>query len=61
MRLRASTATARVYCHRFEQALPEDAEIVEQTPSSSAVGIERRSTSCSTAPGFRVPSSSLRR
>jgi hypothetical protein len=25
-------ATARVYCHRFEQAWPEDAEIVEQTP-----------------------------
>jgi len=25
-------ATARVYCHRFEEAWPEDAEIVEQTP-----------------------------
>jgi hypothetical protein len=25
-------ATARVYCHRFEEAWPLDAEIVEQTP-----------------------------
>jgi hypothetical protein len=25
-------ATARVYCHRFEDAWPEQAEIVEQTP-----------------------------
>ncbi len=25
-------ATARVYCHRFEEAWPEEAEIVEQTP-----------------------------
>jgi len=25
-------ATARVYCHRFEEPWPEDAEIVEQTP-----------------------------
>ncbi len=25
-------ATARVYCHRFEQAWPEQAEIIEQTP-----------------------------
>jgi hypothetical protein len=25
-------ATARVYCHRFEEAWPEDTEIVEQTP-----------------------------
>jgi len=25
-------ATARVYCHRFEEAWPADAEIVEQTP-----------------------------
>ena len=25
-------ATARVYCHRFEEAWPEDAELVEQTP-----------------------------
>jgi hypothetical protein len=25
--------TARVYCHRFEDAWPEDAEIVEQTPA----------------------------
>ena len=24
-------ATARVYCHRFEEAWPADAEIVEQT------------------------------
>ncbi len=24
-------ATARVYCHRFEEPWPEDAEIVEQT------------------------------
>jgi hypothetical protein len=24
--------TARVYCHRFEEAWPEEAEIVEQTP-----------------------------
>lgn len=24
--------TARVYCHRFEEAWPEDAEIVDQTP-----------------------------
>ncbi len=27
-----SPATARVYCHRFEQPWPQDAEIVEQTP-----------------------------
>ena len=25
-------ATARVYCHRFEQAWPAQAEIIEQTP-----------------------------
>ena len=25
-------ATARVYCHRFEEPWPQDAEIVEQTP-----------------------------
>jgi len=25
-------ATARVYCHRFEEPWPEDAEIIEQTP-----------------------------
>ncbi|MGH9030078.1 MAG: ERCC4 domain-containing protein, partial [Acidimicrobiales bacterium] len=25
-------ATARVYCHRFEETWPEDAEIVERTP-----------------------------
>ena len=25
-------ATARVYCHHFEEAWPEDAEIIEQTP-----------------------------
>jgi len=25
-------ATARVYCHRFEEPWPEEAEIVEQTP-----------------------------
>jgi hypothetical protein len=25
-------ATARVYCHRFDEAWPENAEIVEQTP-----------------------------
>jgi transposase InsO family protein len=25
-------ATARVYCHRFEQAWPTEAEIIEQTP-----------------------------
>jgi len=25
--------TARVYCHRFEDAWPEDTEIVEQTPA----------------------------
>jgi len=25
-------ATARVYCHRFEEAWPSDAEIVEETP-----------------------------
>ena len=25
-------ATARVYCHRFEQPWPQEAEIVEQTP-----------------------------
>ena len=25
-------ATARVYCHRFEEPWPQDAEIIEQTP-----------------------------
>ena len=25
-------ATARVYCHRFEEAWPAKAEIIEQTP-----------------------------
>ena len=25
-------ATARVYCHRFEEPWPEDAEVVERTP-----------------------------
>jgi hypothetical protein len=25
-------ATSRIYCHRFEEAWPEDAEIVERTP-----------------------------
>jgi len=49
-------ATARVYCHRFEEAWPEDAEIVEQTP---VLLCRRRGAAidlCSTVPGVPAPS-----
>ncbi len=51
-------ATARVYCHLFGGAWPENAEIVEQTPVRLC---RRRGAAidwCSTVPGLPAPSSS---
>jgi hypothetical protein len=52
-------ATARVYCHRFEQPWPEQAELIERTP---VLLCRRRGAaiSCSTGPGLPAPSSSSR-
>jgi hypothetical protein len=51
-------ATTRVYCHRFEEPWPENAEIVEQTPVRLCRRRARRSTWCSTVPDCRAPNSS---
>ena len=51
-------ATARVYCHRFEEAWPLDAEIVEQTPVLLCRRRGARSISSSTDPARHVRSSS---
>jgi hypothetical protein len=54
-------ATARVYCHRFEEPWPEDADIVEQTP---VIACHRRGAAidlASIVPGFHAPNSSLRK
>jgi hypothetical protein len=53
--------TARVYCHRFEQAWPAEAEIIEQTPVLLCRRRGGRSISCSIALVLPVPSSSSRR
>src|SRR6266508_4762309 len=47
-------ATARVYCHRFEEAWPAKAEIIEQTPvllcRRRGAAIDLRSRSSSSCP-----------
>ncbi len=54
-------ATARVYCHRFDQAWPAQARSSSRRPSCSVAGAERRSISCSIGPVSPGPSSSSRR
>jgi hypothetical protein len=54
-------ATARVYCHRFEEPWPDDAEVLERTPVRLCAGAAPRSTSCSRGHGSRARSSSSRK
>jgi hypothetical protein len=50
-------ATARVYCHRFEEQWPPDAEIAEETPVLLCRRRGARSILYSTVPASRARSS----